>query len=231
VLTRHIAASIVEKDAQLIASAKSHALEVALGLSLPAATGLAILSVPITRVLFERGAFGTEDTMAVAAALTAIAGGLAGHAIEKVLGAISFAHEDARTPMLTALAGLAVSGIAAVLLFPAYGHVGIAAAIALSGWTGGLLLLIVLWRRGWIAVARSTALRIAGIVSSTLLMGVAVVLLMTFQAGPSGAPHSFIGQAIWLGVLIAAGVAVYLVSLWQLRIADIPQWLAQARAR
>jgi putative peptidoglycan lipid II flippase len=231
VLTRHIAASIVEKDAQVIASAKSYALEVALGLSLPAATGLAILSAPITRVLFERGAFGPGDTMAVAAALTAVAGGLAGHAIEKVLGAISFAHEDARTPMLTALAGLAVSGIAAVLLFPAYGHVGIAAAIALSGWTGGILLLVVLWRRGWITVARSAALRMVGIASSTLLMGVVITLLMAFQAGQFGAPQSFIGQAIWLSVLIAAGIAVYLASLWQLGIANIPQLLAQARGK
>jgi putative peptidoglycan lipid II flippase len=231
VLTRHIAASIVEKDAQVIAAAKSHALEVALGLALPAATGLAILSVPITRVLFERGAFGPGDTMAVAAALTAVAGGLAGHAIEKVLGAISFAHEDARSPMLTALAGLAVSGVAAVLLFPTYGHVGVAAAIALSGWTGGILLLVVLWRRGWITVARSTALRIVGIASSTLLMGVAVVLLIAFQAGQFGAPQSFVGQASWLCVLIGAGIAVYLASLWLLGIANIPQLLAQARAK
>lgn len=230
VLTRHIAASIVAQDAQVIAAAKSHALEVALGLSLPAATGLATLSLPITRVLFERGAFGANDTIAVAAALTAVAGGLAGHALEKVLGAISFAHEDARTPMLTALAGLAVSGIAAVLLFPAYGHVGIAAAIATSGWVGGLLLLLVLWRRGWISVARANALRVLGIAWSTLLMGMVVALLMALQAAQFGVPHSFIGQLVWLIVLIAAGIAAYLTSLWQLGIVNPRQMLAQARA-
>jgi putative peptidoglycan lipid II flippase len=231
VLTRHIAASIVEEDAQLIASAKSRALEVALGLSLPAATGLAILSTPITRVLFERGAFGPADTFAVAAALTAVAGGLAGHALEKVLGAVAFAHEDTRTPMLTALAGLAVSGLAALMLFPAYGHVGVAAAIALSGWTGGLLLLIVLWRRGWIVLARDGALRVVGIAGSTLVMGIVVALLMAFQAEQFGALHTFFGQAAWLVVLIAAGIVAYLGSLWLFGIANIPQLLAQMRAK
>jgi hypothetical protein len=62
-------------------------------------------------------------------------------------------------------------------------------------------------------------------------MGVAIVLLMTFRAGQFGAPQSFIGQAIWLSVLIAAGIAVYLASLWQLGIANIPQLLAQARGK
>jgi putative peptidoglycan lipid II flippase len=231
VLTRHIAASMVEEDAQLIASAKSHALEVALGFSLPAATGLAILSTPITRVLFERGAFGPADTVAVAAALTAVAGGLAGHALEKVLGAVAFAHEDTRVPMLTALAGLAVSGVAALLLFPAYGHVGVAAAIALSGWTGGLLLLIVLWRRGWITLGRNGALRVIGIAGSTLAMGIVVALLMAFQAEQFGAPHTFLGQAVWLVALITVGIIVYLASLWQFGIANIPQILAQMRAK
>ena len=76
-----------------------------------------------------------RDTAAVAAALAAIALGLPGHALEKVLGAVSFAHEDTRTPMLTALAGLAVSASARSCcsrLRPRRRG----AAIALSGWVG-----------------------------------------------------------------------------------------------
>jgi putative peptidoglycan lipid II flippase len=163
--------------------------------------------------------------------LTAIAGGLAGHALEKVLGAVSFAHEDARTPMLTALAGLAVAAIAAIVLFPRFGHVGVAAAIALSGWTGGLLLLVTLWRRGWIGVARDAAMRMAGIAGSTILMGVVLMLLMTFQAGELGTQQSFLGQAVWLSACIAGGIAVYLASLWQFGIVDLPRLLAQVRAK
>ena len=49
--------------------------------------------------------------------------GLPGHALEKVLGAVSFAHEDTRTPMLAALAGLATArSRARCCCFPRYGH-------------------------------------------------------------------------------------------------------------
>ena len=66
----------------------------------------AVLAEAIAGGLFERGAFGPRDTAAVAAALAAICAGLPGHTLEKVLGAVSFAHEDTRTPMFAALAGL-----------------------------------------------------------------------------------------------------------------------------
>src|SRR5206468_358792 len=103
------------------------AFEIALGLSLPSALAFALLSDAIAGGLFERGAFGTPDTAAVAAALAAICAGLPGHTLEKVLGAVSFAHEDTSTPMLAALAGLCTALAGALLLFPAYGHVGVAA--------------------------------------------------------------------------------------------------------
>jgi len=70
--------------------------------------------------------------------------GLPGHALEKVFSAVSLAHEDARTPMLAALTGFATAVAGAFALFPAYGHVGIAAAIgmllgAAAGYYGGVV--------------------------------------------------------------------------------------------
>src|SRR5207245_2951326 len=101
-------------------AAQSRAFEIAVGLALPAAVAFAVLAQPIAGGLFERGAFGPRDTAAVAGALAAICAGLPGHALEKVLGAVSFAHEDTRTPMLAALAGLATAIAAALVLFPTH---------------------------------------------------------------------------------------------------------------
>src|SRR5262249_61895172 len=81
-------------------------------------------------------------------ALAAICAGLPGHALEKVLGAVSFAREDTRTPMVAALAGLATAVIGALAAFPHYGHVGVAAAIAISGSGGATLLGATLRRCG-----------------------------------------------------------------------------------
>ena len=119
-----IAASVRAGDDEAVAGAQSRAFEIALALSLPSAVAFGVLAHAIAGGLFERGAFGPRDTAAVGAALAAICAGLPGHTLEKVLGAVSFAHEDTRTPMFAALAGLATATAGALLLFPIYGHVG-----------------------------------------------------------------------------------------------------------
>ena len=126
VIVPRIAASVAAGDDRALAAAQSRAYEIALGLALPAAAGFALLANPIAGGLFERGAFGPQDTAAVAAALAAISAGLPGHVLEKVFGAVSFAHEDTHTPMLAALCGLAAAIVGGVLLFPRYGHTGVA---------------------------------------------------------------------------------------------------------
>ena len=68
-------------------------------------------------------------------------------------------------------AGLATALTGALALFPAYGHVGVAMAIAISGWVGASLLCAVLTRRRWIAGERNLARRLLGIVLATAVMG------------------------------------------------------------
>jgi hypothetical protein len=87
-------------------------------------SAFAVLAQEIVGGLFQRGAFGPHDTAMAAAALAAISAGLPGHSLEKVLGAVSFAHEETRTPMYTALCGPAAAVTGAVVLFPRYGIVG-----------------------------------------------------------------------------------------------------------
>ena len=62
VIVPRIAGSVHARNEDQFASAQSRAYEIAVGLALPAATGFAVLAVPIVRGLFERGAFGAQDT-------------------------------------------------------------------------------------------------------------------------------------------------------------------------
>ena len=110
VMTPAIAAAVRTDDHAATAAAQSRAFEIALGSHSRPRRGWRCWPTPIVTALFERGAFAARDTAAVAAALAAIAFGIPGHALEKAFAAISFAHEDTRTPMLTALAGCDVGG-------------------------------------------------------------------------------------------------------------------------
>ncbi len=229
VLVPLIAASVRSGSAGDIAAAQSRAFEIALGLALPSAVAFALLAEPIAGGLFERGAFGPRDTAAVAAALAAISAGLPGHVLEKVLGAVSFAHEDTRTPMVAALCGLAVAVTGALLLFPHYGHVGIAAAIAISGWVGATILALILSRRRWLRVDVEARHRLPRILLATVAMGIAIygaqILLATLLGG---APSALL-RVVTLAILVAAGLGVYLACVHLLGVARWSDLMAVVR--
>jgi putative peptidoglycan lipid II flippase len=230
VMVPAIAASLRSGDGTDDAASQSRALELALALSLPAATAFAVLSEAIAGGLFQRGAFGPRDTAMVAAALAAISAGLPGHSLEKVLGAVSFAHEDTRTPMYAALCGLATAVTGALLLFPHYGDVGIAGAIALSGWIGATLLAITLWRRGWLRIEPAALRRMPRIVIATAIMGAVIAAgdaALTSLLDVSG---SSLARIVTLFALVVAGLAVYLGSLQAFGVTSV-QVLAAAIGR
>jgi len=231
VLGPAIAASVRSHDGAHTANAQSRALEIALALSLPAAVAFAVLSEAIAGGLFQRGAFGPRDTAMVAAALTAISAGLPGHSLEKVMGAVSFAHEDTHTPMYTALCGLVAAVTGALILFPRYGHVGIAAAIALSGWIGATLLAAILWRRGWLRIEAEAWRRVPGIVLATLVMGACITGADALLASWVNISGSSFARVAALGLIVAAGLGLYLACLQALGVASVRTLLRAIRER
>ncbi|HKD26091.1 MAG TPA: murein biosynthesis integral membrane protein MurJ [Xanthobacteraceae bacterium] len=231
VLGPAIAASVRSQDSVHAANAQSRALEIALALSLPAAIAFAVLSQAIAGGLFQRGAFGPRDTAMVAAALTAISAGLPGHSLEKVMGAVSFAHEDTHTPMYTALCGLATAVVGALILFPRYGHVGIAGAIALSGWIGATLLAAILWRRGWVRIEHEAWRRVPGIVLASFVMGAFIVGVDAFLTPWLNTAGSSFDRVVALGVMVAAGLGLYLACLQALGVTSVRMLLRAIRER
>ena len=75
---------------------QEQSLLVSMLLSMPAATALIALAVPIVRVLFERGAFGAVATVETAEALVGFAVGLPAFVLIRVLQPGFFAREDTR---------------------------------------------------------------------------------------------------------------------------------------
>src|SRR5215470_16956447 len=228
VIVPRIAASVHAGDKAALAAAQSRAYEIATGLALPAAIGFALLAEPISSGLFEHGAFRPQDTVAVAGALMAICLGLPGHVMEKVFGAVSFAHEDTHTPMLAALIGLTTAVVGGILLFPRFGHVGVAAAIAISGWVGASVLNFILRRRGWLSLDANARQRLPRIVLATIVMACAVALAT--HTISTAEPLSSFGRLIVLAALVMLGIAVYLVALQVLGVAKLKE-LAAAAAR
>jgi putative peptidoglycan lipid II flippase len=229
VLGPRIAASVLAGERSVLAAAQSRAFEIALGLALPSAVAFVTLADPIAGGLFERGAFGASDTAAVAAALAAMSAGLPGHVLEKVLGAVSFGHQDTRTPMWAAVAGLASATVLALVLFPLYAQVGVAAAIAVSGWAGASILAVLLWRRRWLALDQLAGRRVPAILLATAAMGVAIVGTDAFVAMIFDVAGSSLSRLASLAGLVILGLTVYLLALQVLGVVRIRELIAAVR--
>ncbi len=147
------------------------------------------------------------------------------------MGAVSFAHEDTHTPMYTALCGLATAVTGALILFPRYGHVGIAAAIALSGWIGATLLAAILWRRGWLRIEAEAWRRLPRIVLATLVMGAFIASVDAWLASWLNISGSSFAGIAALGLMVAAGLGLYLVCLQALGVASVRVLLRAIRER
>jgi putative peptidoglycan lipid II flippase len=129
--------------------------------------------------------------------------------------------------MLAALAGLAVAIGGALLLFPIYGHVGVAAAIAAAGWVGAILLGIVLARRRWLAGDRDLGRRLAGIVLAAVAMDAVLVALRWLLPFPDGT----IARLGVLAILVATGLATYAVALQVFGVTRLSALLAAINER
>lgn len=189
-------------------AAESRGLELALGLALPAAVALAVLAQPIVHILFERGAFTATDTAETSAALTALAFGLPGHVLVKTFAPVFFAREDTTTPMRVTLLGLAVAVVLSIALFPVWHHVGIAIAIAISGWATAAMLAALIATRIGFSVDAMARWRLPRIIAAAAGMGVAVKLAWT-HAVPLLGDAGRSAEAALLLLMIVLGLASY----------------------
>ncbi|MGB9736810.1 murein biosynthesis integral membrane protein MurJ [Chloroflexus sp.] len=186
-------------------------LKIVLLLILPATTGLAALSLPITATLFERGAFSTEDTAITALALLYYLPGLPAAAIDQILLFAFYARKNTLTPNL-------IQG-AAVLCY-------VAVAIPLAEWTSlGFLGLVLGNSAQWIGHAIITAwllqrsLPLNGLrLGEATLKGLLASTLMTLAVSGIVAFGSSWSPLVQVVVAGSIGVVLYTLLAIALRL-------------
>ncbi|MBC8231938.1 murein biosynthesis integral membrane protein MurJ [bacterium] len=144
-LSRHVA----EGDMKSYRQTLSHSLRLILLLTIPASVGLMVLKEPIIRLIYQRGVFGSDDTIMVAGALFCYAFGLCGYSAVKV-GADSFyALKDTRTPAFVSFGTIMLNIILNYLFIFHFGfdHQGLALSTSCTVTLNAILLFIILRRR------------------------------------------------------------------------------------
>ena len=184
--------------------------EFALALTIPAAVALVVIALPLCEVLFQRGAFGPDDTAATALALAAYGVGLPAFVLHKVFQPLYYAREDTRRPFRYAVWSMVVNAAFAIALMPVIGFMAAALATTVAGW-------VMVWQlwRGARAMGPEAAFdarlrrRFPRIVLASLVMG-GVLWGMTLILGPA------LGTPVWryaaLAALIVVGSASYFAT-------------------
>lgn len=200
------------KDEAGAQNAYSRSAEMALALAIPAAVALAVMPLPVIRILFERGHFTETDSIATAAALAIYAAGLPAFVLQKVVQTQFFARHDTRTPLCCAVAAMVINAFIAIGLLDSLGYLSAALGATLAGWAL-LLLLLVRTRKLSSAAAgfdRRCRMAIPKIILSATLMGVAIHFAVAFSFGRV---EGIIGQFTWLAALVFGGALIYVLSL------------------
>ena len=93
-------------ETELFRNSLSYAIRLMLTVIIPASIGLMVLSEPICRLLYERGAFIETDTIGTGGALFVYAFGLCGFSTLKILTDGFYAYKDIRAPVIVSLCGV-----------------------------------------------------------------------------------------------------------------------------
>jgi putative peptidoglycan lipid II flippase len=195
-------------------------------LLLPASVVAAVLAVPITRLLYERGNFGSEETQVVAESLAAFSLGLTFNGTMLMLNRAFFSLQSAWVPTAIALGNLALNVALNAALYRV-GIWGIPLATSIVNIAGTAALLIVFRRR----LGRIGGRRLA---DSYIRIGVASGLVAGAAYGAWWGLDEVVGRTLGAQILsvgggISAAILLFLALSRLLRIRELDTLLSLRR--
>jgi putative peptidoglycan lipid II flippase len=195
-------------------------------LLLPASAVAAVLAVPIVRLLYERGAFGPDETDVVAAALVAFAAGLTFNGTMLMLNRAFFSLQSPWVPTAIALANLVFQVVLNAALFRV-GIWGIPLATSLVNLAGTVALVVVFRRRvGRIEGRRTLDAYVQITVASAAAAGAAFGVWYGLDEALG---RSLGAQVVSVtGGILAAG-AVFLAAARMLRVRELDALVSLVR--
>lgn len=105
------------------------------------------LAMPIVRLIFERGLFGSEETRRSALALACLAPGLLAFSMNNILARAFYALSDIKTPMRISVVCLCINLGFSIWLVHPYREAGLGVANSLTSWINTGLLLFALRKK------------------------------------------------------------------------------------
>lgn len=189
----------------------------------PASFGLAILGLPIIRVLFQRGAFTAYSTSITGSALFFYSFGLLAYGGIKLLVAAFYSMHDTRTPVKTAFAAVIINIILNLILMWPMKLGGLALATSISASFNFIMLYVSLRNKLGDFGTKVIIDSFLRILAASLVMAAVLKTLsiMSAHLGPAG-----------LCVAIASGISSFILAGYIIGVKEIrgfSAWISERR--
>jgi putative peptidoglycan lipid II flippase len=218
-MSRHAAKNDMEKVKETI----QFSLKIVFFILVPSSIGLMMLAAPITKVLFERGAFTPYSTSITSGALFFYAFGLVACGGLKVLANAFYAMGDTKTPVKAALYSAVLSLLLNLaLMWPLkVGGLTLANSIAVT-FNFAMLYILLVKKLGDFGTAhiKESFFKVA---AASAAMAIAIKSLMIWLGGYS---------VISLALIITGGIVVFFIASFLFGVKEIKdpiEWLQKKR--
>ena len=182
-------------------------------LLIPSSIGLFVLSKPIVALIFERGSFDANSTLATAIALKYYSAGIFAYSVQKLFLTAFYARKNSRVPAIITLFTLLANIGLSILLMPYLLHGGLALGSALAAFIGVFVYGILLVRNGGFALSRELVIEFSRI----LLLNACMCLFLVFALKFSINYH----YVVQVAICIPSAIVLYISGA---RLLKIPEY-------
>jgi putative peptidoglycan lipid II flippase len=186
-----------------------------------AAVGM-VLRRQVVTLLFDYGRFDDRAIDLTANTLLFFLVGLAAHAMIAILARAFYAGQDTRTPVMAAVASVAVNVVVSLATVGSLGLSGLALGIAVGAWVETVILSTLLWRRSSGVALDSVVRGFAEFAFGVFLAAVAAVTVVRVTEDLVGVDPGKVATLVQATLATTVAAAVYVGYAWLLRVPELP---------
>ncbi len=190
----------------------SWALGLVFIIAIPAAVGLALLSVPILTTLFQYAEFTTNDVIMSSKSLMAYAIGLPGFILIKVFSSAFFSRQDTSSPVKIAAIAMVANIVLNLMLVGYFQHAGLALASSLSAYLNSGLLYLKLKQSG-IHVSLKPEIKMLRVACIAVII-MSICLIMLIPGQDAWFQWDVYQRVMQLVLCIIAGILIYFAGIY-----------------
>ena len=190
-------------------------IEIIALITFPIIVLVCILNTEMVGILFQRGKFTTQDTIAVASALIFYIVGLFGFGLRNFMTRAFFALQKNLVPMMTGILSVGIGIVLSILLSTSYGISGLLLASSISATLGALLMFIILRiNLGPMRISKTAVQLMKIALASVVCLGAAYGIKRFFPWQDDVFSHRFVR----LFLSACGGLLIYIAMLILLRV-------------